>query len=213
MEAVRRGGTPSPPERGKGAMARILVVYGTTEGHTRKIARFIARVARMQGHLVSVLDASLGPSPDGYDAVAVAASVHQLRHQSSVAHFAAEHRHLLNGLPTAFFSVSLSAALADPHHQVEAQEVAQQLLAETRWHPGTVKLVAGALLYSKYDFLKRLLMQLIARQDGRDTDPSRDYEYTDWPRLQADAEEFIARVEESLAATREPAAALAAGAR
>ncbi len=176
-------------------MARILVVYGTTEGHTRKVALRIGQIARGHGHGVDVIDATLHPSPDGFDAVIVAASVHQLRHQSSVIHFAAEHRHRLNELPTAFFSVSLSAALADPHHQVEAREVAAQLLAETRWHPETVKLVAGALLYSKYDFLKRLLMQMIARQDGRDTDTSRDWEYTDWPRLQRDVEEFLARVE------------------
>ena len=112
----------------------------------------------------------------------------------------AEHRHRLNPLPTAFFSVSLSAALPQQNHQTEARECAAQLLAETRWRPDVVKLVAGALLYSKYDFLKRLLMQMIARQDGSDTDTSRDYEYTDWPRLRNDAEEFLALVGEPVRA-------------
>ena len=176
-------------------MARILVVYGTTEGQTRKIALRIGQIARGHGYGAEVIDATLHPSPDGFDAVIVAASVHQLRHQSSVIHFAAEHRHQLNELPTAFFSVSLSAALAEPQHQVEARECAAQLLADTRWHPETVKLVAGALRYSQYDFFERLLMQMIARQDGRDTDTSRDWEYTDWAQLQRDVEEFLARVE------------------
>ena len=180
-------------------MARILVVYGTTEGHTRKVAHHIAQVARDRGHRMTVLDASLDPDPDGYEAVIVAASVHQLRHQSSVIHFAHQHRRLLNSIPTAFFSVSLSAALGDPHHQVEAREVAEALLADTRWRPGTVKLVAGALVYSQYDFMKRLLMQMIARHDGRDTDTSRDWEYTDWDRLRLDVDEFLREMEESLA--------------
>ncbi|HET7460334.1 MAG TPA: flavodoxin domain-containing protein [Longimicrobium sp.] len=175
-------------------MASVLVVYGTTEGQTRKIAHFVGHVARQLGHAATVLDASLDPAPEGHDAVIVAASVHQLRHQSAVMHFAAEHRHLLNTLPTAFFSVSLAAALDDPHHQVEAREVADELLAETRWQPQMVRLVAGALLYSKYDWMKRMLMQMIARHDGRDTDTSRDWEYTDWERLRGDVEQFLALV-------------------
>ncbi|HET7228553.1 MAG TPA: flavodoxin domain-containing protein [Longimicrobium sp.] len=183
-------------------MASILVVYGTTEGHTRKIAHFVGHVARRLGHAATVLDASLDPVPAEHDAVIVAASVHHLRHQSAVMHFAAEHRHLLNALPTAFFSVSLAAALDDPHHQVEAREVADELLAETRWQPQMVRLVAGALLYSKYDWMKRALMQMIARHDGRDTDTSRDWEYTDWERLRGDVEEFLARLP---AAAPEPA--------
>ena len=173
-------------------MARLLVVYGTTEGHTRKVALRIGQIARGLGHPVEVMDASLHPAPDGFDAVIVAASVHQLRHQSSVIHFVREHRHALNRVPCAFFSVSLSASLPQPEHQTEAHEVAQEMLDETRWRPERVCLVGGALRYSRYDFLKRLLMQVIARQDGRPTDASRDYEYTDWERLERDVEEFLA---------------------
>lgn len=186
------------PER-EATMACVLVVYGTTEGHTRKVAHYIAQVVRDRGHRMTVLDASLPPDPGGYDAVIVAASVHQLRHQSAVIHFAQQHRNLLNSIPTAFFSVSLSAALGDPHHQLEAREVAEQLLAETRWRPLGVTLVGGALLYSRYDWLKRLLMQMIARHDGRDTDTSRDWEYTDWDCLRLDVDEFLREMEESLA--------------
>jgi menaquinone-dependent protoporphyrinogen oxidase len=193
-------------------MARLLVVYGTTEGHTRKIALRIGQIARGHGHQVEVMDASLHPSPEGWDAVIVAASVHQLRHQSSVVHFAHEHRHALNGRPGAFFSVSLSASLPQPEHQVEAREVAEEMLAETRWRPERVYLVGGALLYSKYDFLKRLLMQMIARQDGRPTDASRDYEYTDWERLQRDVEEFLELAAAEISANAGETAAVPAGA-
>jgi menaquinone-dependent protoporphyrinogen oxidase len=192
-------------------MSRLLVVYGTTDGHTRKIAHYMAHVARGHGHQVEVMDATLHPGPEGFDAVIVAASVHQLRHQASVMHFVDEHRHLLNEQPSAFFSVSLSAALPEPQHQVEARECAEELLAETRWRPVMVRLVAGALLYTQYDFLKRLLMQLIARHDGSGTDTSRDYEYTDWERLKTDVEEFLALVEAPVAGVQPAAASEPAG--
>jgi menaquinone-dependent protoporphyrinogen IX oxidase len=48
---------------------------------------------------------------------------------------------------------------------------------ETVWHPQSVASFAGALAYSKYGFLKRLVMKRIARQAGGETDTSHDYEY------------------------------------
>jgi len=51
---------------------------------------------------------------------------------------------------------------------------------KTGWHPARVELVAGALPYSKYNFLIRYVMRRIAAKEGGDTDTSHDYEYTDW---------------------------------
>ena len=92
-------------------MARLLIVYGTGEGHTRRVAERIAAIARDHAHIAYVHDAALHPAIDVVcDAVIVAASVHQARHQPAVAHFARQHRDALRELPTAFFSVSLTAA-------------------------------------------------------------------------------------------------------
>ena len=49
-------------------------------------------------------------------------------------------------------------------------------------------------MYSKYNFLTRFIMKRIARKTGRPTDTSRDYEYTDWSRLDRLAEEFARSV-------------------
>jgi menaquinone-dependent protoporphyrinogen oxidase len=43
--------------------------------------------------------------------------------------------------------------------------------------------VAGALAYSRYNFIIRFVMKQIARKAGAPTDTSRDYELTDWPTL------------------------------
>ena len=187
-------------------MARLLIVYGTTEGHTRKVAGRIAEVARGRGYAAAVIEAGLHPPPDRYDAVIVAASVHHLRHQASVTHFVREHLLTLRRLPTAFFSVSLTAALPDVDHQEEAGACVEDFLDETRWRPGATFLVGGALLYSKYDFFKRMLLKMIARQYGRDTDVTHDYEYTDWEKLQRDAEEFLDALDAYLAAQEQPIA-------
>jgi menaquinone-dependent protoporphyrinogen oxidase len=51
-------------------------------------------------------------------------------------------------------------AAADVERWIDA------FLAETGWHPAKIKAVAGALLYSKYNFLLRFVMKRISRQAG-----------------------------------------------
>jgi menaquinone-dependent protoporphyrinogen oxidase len=54
-----------------------------------------------------------------------------------------------------------------------------------------VEHVAGAFRYTEYDFFKRWAMKLIAREHGQPTDTSKDYELTDWSRLDAFCQRFI----------------------
>jgi menaquinone-dependent protoporphyrinogen oxidase len=172
-------------------MARLLIVYGTSEGQTRKIAGRIADVARELGHQADVVDSAAGTVParlDQYQAVVVAGSVHVGKHQASLARFVRGSAAGLARLPTAFFSVSLSATGSD---LPGARRCADAFLRETGWTPSTVRLTAGALMYSRYGLLTRWIMRRIARKAGHETDPSRDYEYTDWAKLRADVEEFL----------------------
>ena len=51
----------------------------------------------------------------------------------------------------------------------------------------------GALLYTHYGFIKRLIMKKIAGDKGSlDTDTSRDYVYTEWDGVKRFAEDFLA---------------------
>ena len=176
-------------------MKRILVVYGTTEGHTRKIAEFIGEKLRARGHVARVIDAA---SPDAkqvqpmYDGVIVGGSLHQGQHQSALAHFIRENTSWLNGLPSALFSVSLSMASADEKERAEARQLAQQFVEQTGLDAGIVRCLAGALLYTKYDYFKRFMMRRIAEQEGGEVDTSKDHEYTDWDDVAAFVDEYLA---------------------
>jgi menaquinone-dependent protoporphyrinogen oxidase len=65
-------------------------------------------------------------------------------------------------------------------------------LSETGWHPTRVLAVAGALTYSKYNFLLRFIMKRIARRAGASTDTSRDHEFTDWAAVDRALTDFVA---------------------
>ena len=175
-------------------MKPILVVYGTTEGHTRKIAEFIADRLRAAGRTVDLVD-SAAPAAEQiapiYAGAIVGGSLHQGGHQSSLAHFVKANVAWLATIPTAFFSVSLSIVSQDPEMRAEAKKDADKFLADTGLVPGMVRLVAGALKYTQYDFFKRFIMRSIAKRAGGDTDTSHDTEYTDWDDVARFADEYV----------------------
>ncbi|MCU4742882.1 protoporphyrinogen oxidase [Halobacteria archaeon AArc-m2/3/4] len=181
-------------------MARALVCYGSSEGQTAAVAERIGDVLDDHDHEVTLVNLKHPPdgfSPSNYDGVVVGASVHAGSHQPYVAHFVRDHREELSQLPSAFVSVSLSAAHADEAERAPAREMLEAFLDETGWAPDETLTVAGALKYSQYGLLKRFAMKRIAGKASGDTDTSRDYEYTDWEALEAFADEFAALLESS----------------
>jgi menaquinone-dependent protoporphyrinogen oxidase len=173
---------------------RILLVYGTTEGHTRDLCDAMAVALKGQGHEVTVRDAAAreqAPDPRGYDASILAASLHVGRYQAPLAAFARAHHELLNAKPSAFVSVSLAAAGENPDDWEGLEQCLMRFLNETMWKPKAVHHAAGAICYSHYDFFKRLALKYIASRHGMQTVTSRDYDLTDYDALKKFALDFI----------------------
>lgn len=164
----------------------IAIIYATTEGHTREIAEFLENEAVKSGHTAGLFNATVTPpSPEGYDAVIVAASIHAGKYQSSIAHYLREYHDMLNRMKTIFIPVSLTAATDESESWNELVKQTQDFLSSTGWKPGLIEHTAGALLYTKYDFFKRFLMRMISKRSGGDTDTSRDFVYTNWDKLKS----------------------------
>jgi menaquinone-dependent protoporphyrinogen oxidase len=176
-------------------MTRVLILYGTTEGQTARIAEALASAIRGQGAVVDLVDAAKKePSPEGYDGVVVAASVHAGGYQRSVRHWVRSHADGLRTRRTAFVSVCLGVLQHDPQVDRELAMIRDRFLAATGWRPDLVKVVAGGLPYTKYNWIKRWMMRRIVRKAGGDIDTRRDYEYTDWNDVAAFGREFAVAV-------------------
>lgn len=179
-------------------MSHILLAYATGEGQTAKVARTIADDLVDRGHDLTTVQIHDPPEPvdiEDYDAVVVGASIHVGKHQEYLLDFVRDHRDALAARPGAFFQVSLSAASTDPERRADAESYIRNFREMTGWNPTVVGNFAGALRYSEYSFLKRLMMKRIARKATGDTDTGRDYEYTDWD----DVEAFATAVEDLVA--------------
>ena len=174
-------------------MTTILIVYGTTDGHTRKIAQVLAENLRAQFCSVDIV-VSAGQlkrlRPEGYDGVIIAASVHIGSYQRAVADWVRVHAQVLNLLPTAFLSVCLGVLEKGTKSRQELLRIMRRFLDRCGWQPTITKMVAGALPYTRYGWIKRMMMRRIVAKAGGDVDTTRDYEYTDWNDLRTFSRDF-----------------------
>lgn len=178
-------------------MARIFIIWSSTEGQTRRIVQVMEKDIRDAGHKLETLNAD--DPPRGWifskaDAVLVAASVHAGKHSDGLVRLLKQHHARLTAVPSALLSVSLSAA--DPTKQEEADRYVAELLAAVDWKPSVTATVGGALRYPEYPFFKRFMLKRIAQKAGMPTDTSRVHEFTDWERVHT----FTARLLELTAA-------------
>lgn len=127
-------------------MAKILVLYGTSEGYTSIIAAHIAETVKASGHDVEVRNGSELPGSftlEGFDGVIVGGSVHYGEHQEYVKDFVRDNLAFLRSVPSAFFSV---------RGQVQNKEYVEKFTQETGWKPEQVAAIGGAAVKGyKYD--------------------------------------------------------------
>jgi menaquinone-dependent protoporphyrinogen oxidase len=172
-------------------MARIYIPYSTGEGQTATIAEYIAEVMRAHGHEARTADIGLSEAgiPAGFDGVIVGASIHMGKHDRHAVDYVRNNRSALEQMNAAFFSVSL-AAHGDPE---EAEGYVEEFERATGWHPQRIALFGGALLYTRYNFVKRHMMRKIAsgKPGSLGTDLSRDYVYTEWDVVKGFAEDYL----------------------
>jgi len=148
-------------------MTKLLILYGTTDGHTAKIASYLASQRHGFGATVDVVEAGMAdPDPRNYVGVIVAASVHAGGYQRAVVRWARAHAAALQGKPAAFLSVCLGVLQPDLEVQRDLIAITNRFEARTGWKPLRVKLVAGALSYTRYGWLKRMVMRRMAAKAG-----------------------------------------------
>ena len=176
----------------------IPVFYATTEGQTRRIAERLAERLRRQGldSRPFDLDGDLARVIDWAHVrgTIVSASLHAGRYQAAARTFVRRHAEQLNGVPSAFIGVSLAAASSHREEVAAAKALAEAFPETHGWHPPVVASVAGRLAYTRYNFFTKRLMKRVARKQGAPVDTRRDYEFTNWERIDQLADAFGARL-------------------
>ena len=167
-------------------MTRILVVYSTTDGHTRHICERLQQVMAGQGDAVTVVTLPQADGLDlpGFDKIVIGASIRYGKHQPQVASFIARHQALLETRPNAFFSVNIVARKPEKN-QPDTNPYLVRFLRQISWKPKLLAVFAGRLDYPSYGAFDRFMIRLIMRLTHGPTDPKAVIEFTDWQQVDA----------------------------
>lgn len=183
---------------------RVLVLYASTHGHTAKVADRIGDVLKRRGVTARVRSVSEPAAPvdvTEFRGFVIAGSVHGGHHQRELVEWIAAHRTTLCAHPSAFVSVSLTAADDTDEARATCRELIDDVVDVTGWIPAETLSVAGALQFEEYGLPTRVLMRLVARRveqrTGREIDLHHDTDYTDWDAVERFAEAFAASLDPS----------------
>lgn len=130
------------------------------------------------------------------------APLHQGKHEQAVVDFVKTHRAKLDGLPVAFISATFETEPAPPEDESgrlaqfegDVQMAPNPFFAETGWHPTRVKSFGGAISYTRYNFLVRIAMKLLAPRGGADRDTGGVRRESGWDALDVFVNEFVQEI-------------------
>lgn len=165
---------------------KILILYSTTDGQTRRICERLQRVIERQGHQVTLVDVEQRPDPDlePYDKLVIGARIRYGKHSPRVAEFIDRHRKRLEDKPSAFFSVNIVARKPEKNRP-ETNPYVRKFLRQVSWRPTEAAVFAGKLDYPKYGFWDRTIIRFIMWMTRGPTDSATVVEYTDWQQVDA----------------------------
>lgn len=178
----------------------ILILYGSLEGQTEKIAEFMADSIRDRGHRADIQSGGNLPghfSVDNYEAIIIGGSIHMGKYPAYVKKFIVANHLWLRSIPSAFFTVCMAVNSQDEKSRETAMHYSDDFLAHVNWQPDLTETFAGAVKYTQYNWLIRIIMKFISRKEGGSTDTSRDHEYTNWESVEHFVEKFMAMIDES----------------
>ena len=166
-------------------MSEILIIYSTTDGHTREICRRLRQVVEQQGHQVTLISIDDEQNVDlgSFDKIILGASIRYGKHHRKVYEFIKRNAQLLDSKANAFFSVNVVARKPEKN-QPETNPYLKKFLKQISWHPKELAVFAGKIDYRKYRFRDRQMIRLIMWMTKGPTDPETVVEFTDWKQVE-----------------------------
>lgn len=169
-------------------MSKILIIYSTTDGHTREICQRLSKVIEAQDNQNEVKLISINHGQDieqdNFDKIVVGASIRYGKHRPQVHEFVNKYEKILDSKPNAFFSVNVVARKPEKN-QPDTNPYLIKFLKQVTWRPKELAVFAGKIDYPSYTFWDRLMIRLIMWITKGPTDPKTIIEFTDWNKVEA----------------------------
>ncbi len=164
-------------------MSSFLVVYSSTDGHTKKICERITNYLNKENsaELVS-LDYAKKIDLSNFEKIVIGASIRYGKHSNALYKFVNLNKNILNQKQSAFFSVNV-VARKPGKDTAETNPYINKFLKISKWRPNKITVFAGKVDYPKYNLLNKYIIRFIMFITSGPTDITKSYEFTDWSKV------------------------------
>ena len=171
-------------------MEKALFLYSSSEGQTLKILRYIENelFGRYECEFRDLRDFPKVNLKD-YDKVLIGASIRYGRFNKTLYKFIEQNLFELKLSKSAFFCVNLTARKKGKDTP-EGSVYMKKFQNQSQWKPQLLGVFAGALYYPRYCFYDRIMIQLIMKITGGETDRTKEVEYTNWESVRVFSDRF-----------------------
>ena len=171
-------------------MISCLIIYSSTDGHTKTICERIINFLKDENatKLVS-LDEAKNLNLSDFNKIVIGASIRYGRHSKELYKFIELNRNLLDKKESVFFSVNVVARKPEKNTP-DNNPYIKKFLTISKWKPKKIGVFAGRVDYPNYNFFDKYIIKLIMFITKGPTDTSKSYEFTDWSKVEGFAKEI-----------------------
>ena len=172
-------------------MSKCLILYSTTDGHTKKICNQIAHILDKKNNTTTILNLILFDSKklNDYDSIIIGASIRYGKHQNSLYRFVNQNREILENKKNSFFTVNVVARKTEKNSP-ETNPYMKTFLKKSKWQPQSLSVFAGKIEYPKYGLVDKYVIRFIMWITNGPTDINGTFEFTNWQKVEDFANKF-----------------------
>jgi len=171
-------------------MISSLIIYSSTDGHTKIICKRIIDFLKDRNitKLVSLNEAK-NLDLSEFDKIIIGASIRYGKHSEDLYKFIELNKNTLNEKESIFFSVNVVARKPEKNTP-DNNPYIKKFLKISKWKPKKIGVFAGKVDYPNYNFFDKYIIKLIMFITSGPIDTSQSYEFTDWSKVEDFAKEL-----------------------
>ena len=171
-------------------MISSLLIYSSTDGHTKTICNRITKFLNKDGFSKVVsLEEATKINLSEFNKIIIGASIRYGKHSKELYKFIELNRDILNNKKSIFFSVNVVARKPEKS-EPNTNPYIKKFLKISQWQPKKIGVFAGKVDYPNYRFFDKYAIKLIMYLTNGPTDTSLSYEFTNWQKVKEFSQEI-----------------------
>jgi len=171
-------------------MYDTLIIYSSTDGHTKTICERISNFLNSENEIkIMSLDEATNFDLSAFNKIIIGASIRYGKHSKKLYKFIRLNKNILDQKKSFFFSVNVVARKPEKDTP-DTNPYVKKFLKISKWKPKKIAVFAGKVDYPKYNLIDKYIIKFIMFITKGPTDTSQSYEFTDWAKVDFFAKEL-----------------------